>query len=441
MPAGASGSPAASVSKRYVPRVISSAVPSGATSQTRACSVAPGPASAYGAVTAAGADVGARLRQRSRQRGVARRLLPRRAGGLRAAVGRAARRDEAAGDRVGGRAVRVVGAAGLVERRAARVGDAQLARGEARRAGGRHVLCARRRPRVPHSVGCEETVVCWSWAPDRFESRNCHACALSRCQYAGLFCARLWPTSATATSTGQLRVDRLQPVEHPERLDRLEQVVGPARDGEHRAVRRHALPVLVEGRAVLRQAATGLRDDGVFGRVRVADADDPRVPRGHADRALRRRRGARALLERAVGVAAREQAGDVAGLRGADRAARRRACRGRSAPGEAEVGPRVLRHRDLEAQRRGSRSPPSGVGGLRPALAATVGAAADGDPVAVDVGEHLRDLRRQVLRVADLDLVALDLDRAARRRLRAAARRRRLALAGVRRCGSRARCT
>ena len=56
---------------------------------------------------------------------------------------------------------------------------------------------------VPHRVGCEDTVVCCSCAPERFERRNCHAWSLSRCHCAGRFCARLWPMSATATSTGQ----------------------------------------------------------------------------------------------------------------------------------------------------------------------------------------------------------------------------------------------
>ena len=80
-----------------------------------------------------------------------------------------------------------------------------------------------------------------------------------------------------------------------------------------------------------------------------------------------------------------------------------------------EVGPGVLRHRDLELQdgQRGVlpvRELPPRRARLQPALAAAVRPAGHGDLLRVDVRERGGGQRGEVLAVADLDLLVLDAD-------------------------------
>src|SRR3954452_19836340 len=78
------------------------------------------------------------------------------------------------------------------------------------------------------------------------------------------------------------RVEALEVLELPERLDRLEEIVRPALDGEDRDLAAPDLAgpalVLVVGRAQLGEAAGRLLEDRVAVGVGVALARDPRVP-------------------------------------------------------------------------------------------------------------------------------------------------------------------
>src|SRR3954470_20953162 len=56
---------------------------------------------------------------------------------------------------------------------------------------------------LSHTVCWLETVVCWSFEPLMLDCSHCHAWLFNACQVSGLFFPRGWPTSASATSTGQ----------------------------------------------------------------------------------------------------------------------------------------------------------------------------------------------------------------------------------------------
>src|SRR5204863_9011496 len=119
------------------------------------------------------------------------------------------------------------------------------------------------------------------------------------------------------------RVELLEVLELTERLDRLEEVVSPALDREHRGLvsaGRLRLPafVLVVGGAEFGQTAADLRDERIAVRRRVVGLtrqrrDEPFVPRKRAVRAFLRA-GPAALLEGAARVAEHEEPVHVAVL-------------------------------------------------------------------------------------------------------------------------------
>ena len=227
----------------------------------------------------------------------------------------------------------------------------------------------------------------------------------------------------------QVELDRIagaglaQPAVHAEHLDRGEDRVCPTFPREDRnpahpvRPKRGEVAVLVEGRAIVRERALGLRDDRVAGLViGLARVDARQPPERLLGKSLASRRQ-EAVDEGLLGDPRR-----VAGGLRVDAARELPAVRNLRVK---EVRPRVGRHQGRECQEPAPGASPGPVAkrGVRPGgqeqprLAAAVRAADDADPARRDPGQggtRVGQQPGQVLRVADLELLAGKLDLPAR---------------------------